>query len=81
MAQVLAQGLPLPYLSYGITAEVLVAQMLRLPRPALKPVAYVSLIVDMCKLQPAFPKYYAGAIRRIVERMSVLDPEVSWWGG
>ncbi|KIY91235.1 nuclear cap-binding protein subunit 1 [Monoraphidium neglectum] len=50
--------------------------MARLPAPALRPVAYHTLLMDVCKLARESPKYMAAWIRAAYDRMGALDPEL-----
>lgn len=77
LAQVLATGLPPIGAQGALLAQVLLGQLLRLPASPLPTCAYVTLIVDLCKLMPVFAKYYAGGVRRLFERCDYLDPQVS----
>jgi hypothetical protein len=74
---VLATGLPPIGAQGALLAQVLLGQLLRLPASPLPTCAYVTLIVDLCKLMPVFAKYYAGGVRRLFERCDYLDPQVS----
>jgi hypothetical protein len=76
LAQVLATGLPPIGAQGALLAQVLLGQLLRLPASPLPTCAYVTLIVDLCKLMPVFAKYYAGGVRRLFERCDYLDPQV-----
>ncbi len=64
----LAAGLPLPYKYESLLAETLFAQMLRVPAPAHKPVAYGALMVDLCKLLPTFPRSMSACVRESFSR-------------
>lgn len=48
-AQRLAKSIPAPYPISTLLAEVLFSQMLTLPKPPLKPVAYGMLMVNLCQ--------------------------------
>lgn len=56
-------GLPLPYSYEPLLCEVLFGQMLRLPRPAFKPLMYSALMVDLCKLRRLFPRAMSACVR------------------
>lgn len=73
-AHVLAAGLPVKYGYDAILAETIFSQLMLLPAPPLKPVAYATLLMDVCKLTPEFPKYLAAWIRSCFNRMPYLDP-------
>ena len=64
----LAAGLPLPYKYESLLAEALFGQMLRVPAPAHKPVAYGALMVDLCKLLPTFPRSMSACVRESFTR-------------
>ena len=64
----LAAGLPLPYKYESLLAEALFGQMLRVPAPAHKPVAYGALMVDLCKLLPTFPRSMSACVRESFSR-------------
>ena len=68
----LAAGLPLPYKYESLLAETLFAQMLRVPAPAHKPVAYGALMVDLCKLLPTFPRSMSACVRECFTRYMTL---------
>lgn len=61
-------GLPLPYKCESLLAETLFSQMLRVPLPAHKPVAYGALMVDLCKLLPTFPRSMSACVRECFAR-------------
>lgn len=61
-------GLPLPYKYESLLAETLFSQMLRVPAPAHKPVAYGALMVDLCKLLPTFPRSMSACVRECFAR-------------
>lgn len=67
-----AAGLPLPYKYESLLAETLFAQMLRVPAPAHKPVAYGALMVDLCKLLPTFPRSMSACVRESFARWVIL---------
>ena len=46
-----------------LLCEAVFGQMLRVPSPALRPVAYSTLMVDLCKLLRAFPRAMSGCVR------------------
>eukprot|EP00887_Chlorella_sp_A99_P001913 scaffold18.g1913.t1 len=73
-AKRLANNLPLPFAHEPLLCEVLFSQMLRLPRPAFKPIMYATLMVDLCKLKPVFPRAMSTCVRECFARMRVLDP-------
>ena len=56
-------GLPLPFAYAPLLCEVLFGQMLRLPRPAFKPIMYWTLMVDLCKVQRLFPRAMSACVR------------------
>ncbi|KAK9846278.1 hypothetical protein WJX81_000837 [Elliptochloris bilobata] len=75
-ARRLAMGLPLPDKHESLLAEMLFSQMLRLPAPAFKPLAYSALMVDVCKLVPTFPRSMSACVRECFARLGVMDPEL-----
>ncbi|KAI8470277.1 MAG: armadillo-type protein [Monoraphidium minutum] len=76
LAALLVSRLPLPYDSLGILIETLLGAMARLPAPGLRPVAYHTLLMDVCKLARESPKYMAAWVRAAYDRMGALDPEL-----
>lgn len=76
LASLLVSRLPLPYEHLGILIEALLGALSRLPSPALRPVAYHTLLMDVCKLRRESPKYMAAWVRAAYDRMGALDPEV-----
>lgn len=72
----LCSSLPLPYDYSGLLCETLFAQLLRLPRPRLNPLAFSGLIAHAALLRPAFPKYLAGSVRQLFLRVEFLAPEL-----
>lgn len=80
-AELLAKSLPLPFSYEGYMAETLFGQMLLLPQPPLKVLAYCSIINDVCRLLPSFPRYMSAYIRECYNRVPFMDPLVSSWGG
>lgn len=74
--QMLCSSLPLPYDYSGLLCETLFAQLLRLPRPRLNPLAFSGLIAHAALLRPAFPKYLAGSVRQLFLRVEFLAPEL-----
>lgn len=76
LAKLLVTRLPLPYDHLGVLIETLLGQMVRLPTSALRPVAYNTLLMDVCKLARESPKYMAAWIRAVYDRMVALDPEL-----
>lgn len=57
-AQRLAKSLPAPYPISPLLAEVLFSQMLMIPQPPLRPVAYGTLMVNLCQVNyNADPKF------------------------
>lgn len=72
----LASGLPLPYKHEPLLAEVLFSQLLKVPKPRHKPLAYATLMVDLCKLLPAFPRSMSTCVRECFSRMKALDPQL-----
>ena len=60
-----------------ILADTLISALLRPPLPALKPLAYAAIMVDVCKLVPAFPRAMSGCVRELFSRVEALDPELS----
>jgi hypothetical protein len=80
LATLLVSRLPLPYDHTGVLIETLLGAMARLPAPALRPVAYHTLIMDVCKLARESPKYMAAWVRAVYDRMGALDPEVGCGG-
>jgi MIF4G like len=64
----------LPYKYESLLAETLFAQMLRVPAPAHKPVAYGALMVDLCKLLPTFPRSMSACVRESFARYQDLWP-------
>ncbi len=61
-------GLPIPYKHESLLAETLFSQLLRVPAPAHKPVAYGALMVDLCKLLPTFPRSMSACVRKCFAR-------------
>ncbi|EIE25257.1 ARM repeat-containing protein [Coccomyxa subellipsoidea C-169] len=75
-ARRLAKGLQLPGKHESLLAEMLFSQMLRVPQPQLKPLAYSTLMVDVCKLMATFPRSMSACVRECFARMDVMDPEL-----
>ncbi len=46
----LSAGMPMPWEHRNLLAEVLFGQMLALPKPRLHPLAYATVMVDLCKV-------------------------------
>ncbi len=65
-------GLPIPYKYESLLAETLFSQLLRVPSPAHKPVAYAALMVDLCKLLPTFPRSMSACVRECFARCDSL---------
>ncbi|GMH33943.1 hypothetical protein BSKO_01777 [Bryopsis sp. KO-2023] len=78
-AQRLAKSIPSPYPISPLLAEVLFSHMLMLPNPPLKPVAYGTLMVNLCQFTDLgpFPRGLSGCVRELFSRMPALDPELS----
>ncbi|CAL8461756.1 g1287 [Coccomyxa elongata] len=75
-AKRLAKGLQLPSKHESLLAEMLFSQMLRVPQSQLKPLAYSTLMVDVCKLLATFPRSMSACVRECFARMDVMDPEL-----
>lgn len=56
-------ALPLPWPHEPLLCEVLFGQLLRIPRPAHKPVFTAALMVDLCKLCKLFPRAMSACVR------------------
>jgi nuclear cap-binding protein subunit 1 len=52
-----------PFPHEPLLCEAVFGQMLRVPAPTLRPVAYSTLMVDLCKLLRAFPRAMSGCVR------------------
>ncbi|GBF87915.1 nuclear cap-binding subunit 1 [Raphidocelis subcapitata] len=76
LASLLVSRLPLPYDGTGVLVETLLGAMARLPAPALRQVAYATLLMDVCKLARESPKYMAAWVRAAYDRAGALDPEL-----
>ena len=84
-ARTLAAGLPsaaaadeaAPGGHAALLADTLLAALLRPPTPALKPVAYAAVMVDVTKLVPGFPRAMSGCVRALFSRVDALDPELA----
>lgn len=50
--------------------------MLNVPRPHFKPLSYSTIMVDLCKLMPTFPRSMSACVRECFARMHVMDPEL-----
>lgn len=70
--QLFAAGLPIPYKYESLLAETLFSQLLRVPAPAHKPVAYAALMVDLCKLLPTFPRSMSACVRECFSRCVMI---------
>jgi len=69
---VLATGAP----AYApLLAEAVFAQLLRLPTPRHRPVAYLGVLADLCRLRTVpFSRAMSGCLRELFARMGLLDP-------
>ena len=76
LARILVSRLPVRYDHVGALVETLLGALVRLPAPALRPVAYATLLMDVCKLARESPKYLAAWVRAAHERAAALDPEL-----
>ncbi|KAK9820118.1 hypothetical protein WJX72_006327 [[Myrmecia] bisecta] len=75
-ARRLAKALPLPWSYEHLLAEMLFSQLLLLPSPPLKPLGYSTIMVDLCKIMPTFPRSMSACVRNCFTRMNCLDPEL-----
>jgi nuclear cap-binding protein subunit 1 len=72
-AKRLARIMPLNYQYEILLCETIFGQMLRLPNSEFKTIMYGTLMVDLCKLIPTFPRPMSACVRECFARMSRID--------
>ncbi|KAG1677554.1 hypothetical protein FOA52_014452 [Chlamydomonas sp. UWO 241] len=80
----LVAGMPMPWPHRNLLAELLFAQLMTLPAPQLHPMAYCTVMVELCKIPKfEFPKALSACVRELFARVPVMAPElrgrvISW---
>eukprot|EP00803_Ostreobium_quekettii_P001012 evm.model.scf_516.7 EVM.evm.TU.scf_516.7 scf_516:63384-73886(+) len=72
----LLTAIPQPFPVFALIAETIFSQMLMLPKPVLKPIAYTAIIVTLCRTMDSFPRGLSGCVRELFTRVGVMDPEL-----
>mmetsp|Transcript_65716 Transcript_65716/g.173480 ORF Transcript_65716/g.173480 Transcript_65716/m.173480 type:complete len:407 (-) Transcript_65716:130-1350(-) len=61
----------------GVYVETILSMLLTLPSPKHKCLYYYCLLIDLCKLLPAFPLCLERALNSLFDHLPYLEPELS----